>query len=197
MRDTKDYIIDEAFKLFLNHSYEAVTISEISKSIGLTKGALYHHYTSKEEIFSAVVQKYLKLEQWDSSVKYASFLHFIDGSLAHMEKILLKSLVDETNFLPVNYYSLLIDALRHYPGFEKQYEIQHKQQFDQLKSILQEAITRGEIRNDLDIDTTALNYLSINLGIAASLYTHKSAKVALEILQRQLQEFYKMISISP
>ena len=33
MSDTREYIIDHAYKLFLNKSYEAVSISEISKAM--------------------------------------------------------------------------------------------------------------------------------------------------------------------
>ena len=51
MENTKEFIIDEAFKLFLDHSYEAVSISDISQAIGFTKGALYHHFKNKEELF--------------------------------------------------------------------------------------------------------------------------------------------------
>ena len=59
MSDTRDYIIDKAHSLFLSRSYEAVSISEISKAIGFTKGALYHHFKSKDELFKAVVENYL------------------------------------------------------------------------------------------------------------------------------------------
>jgi len=59
MTDTKEYIIDQAYKLFLTKSYEAVSISDISNAIGLTKGALYHHFLTKEELFKAVIDKYL------------------------------------------------------------------------------------------------------------------------------------------
>jgi len=55
MNDTREYIIDESYKLFLNRSYEAVSISVISDAIGFTKGALYHHFKNKEELFKAVI----------------------------------------------------------------------------------------------------------------------------------------------
>ena len=43
--------------MFLYNNYEAVTINSIIKAAGLAKGALYHHYISKEELFKAVVDK--------------------------------------------------------------------------------------------------------------------------------------------
>lgn len=57
MKDTKDLILKTAYNMFLYNNYEAVTINNIIKAAGLTKGALYHYYISKEELFKAVVDK--------------------------------------------------------------------------------------------------------------------------------------------
>ena len=59
MKDTKDLILKTAYNMFLYNNYEAVTINNIIKAAGLTKGALYHYYISKEELFKAVVDKYM------------------------------------------------------------------------------------------------------------------------------------------
>jgi TetR/AcrR family transcriptional regulator, transcriptional repressor for nem operon len=193
MNDTKDYIVDQAYKLFLSHSYEAVTISEISKAIGLTKGALYHHFLNKEELFRAVIDKYLVLEMEDNNIKYTSLLQFIDDSIAITKRIITNSLGEEPAFIPVNYFSLLIDALRHYPGFEASKVLLNSLQIEKIKSIMRDAAERGEIRNDLDIEITAMNFYSINLGLASSLYTYKSTSVPFEIFTRQLYEFYKLL----
>jgi TetR/AcrR family transcriptional regulator, transcriptional repressor for nem operon len=193
MNDTKDYIIDQAYKLFLSRSYEAVTISDISKSIGLTKGALYHHFLNKEELFKAVIDKYLVIDMGDGSVKCNSLLQFIDENITHTRRIISNTLGEKSTFVPVNYMSLLIDALRHYPGFETSKELLISSHIEKIKSVMRDAVDKGEIRNDLDIEITALNFYSITLGLASNLYTHKSPSVAFEILSRQFYEFYKLI----
>jgi TetR/AcrR family transcriptional regulator, transcriptional repressor for nem operon len=193
MNDTKEYIIDEAYKLFLNHSYEAVTISDISKAIGLTKGALYHHFLNKEEIFRAVIDKYLVIDMWDESVKCESLHQYIEESIASTRRIVSNTLGEKTTFIPINYISLLIDALRHYPGFESDKERLVSAQIEKIKIIMRDAVDKGEIRGDLDIEITAINFYSLTLGLASNLYTYKSPSVALEILGRQLHEFYKLI----
>jgi TetR/AcrR family transcriptional regulator, transcriptional repressor for nem operon len=193
MNDTKDYIVDQAYKLFLIHSYEAVTISDISKAIGLTKGALYHHFLSKEELFKAVVDKYLVIDMWDKTVKCDSLHQFFEESIASTKRIISNTLVEKSTFIPVNYISLLIDALRHYPGFENEKELFISSQIESIKSIMKAAVDSGEIRDDLDIEITALNFYSISLGLVSNLYTHKSASVAFEIYSRQLYAYYKLI----
>lgn len=193
MNDTKQYIIEEAYKLFLNHSYEAVSISDISKSVGMTKGALYHHFLNKEELFRAVIDKYLVIEMWDNKVNCNSLLQFIEESIATTKRIVTNTIGQKSTFVPVNYMSLLIDALRHYPGFETSKEILIRGHIEKIKSIMRDAVDRGEIRNDLDIEISALNFYSITLGLASNLYTYKSPAIAFEIFSRQFYEFYKLL----
>ena len=66
MKDTKDLILETAYTMFLYNNYEAVTINAIIKSTGLTKGAIYHYYASKEDLFKAVVDKYVVENMIDS-----------------------------------------------------------------------------------------------------------------------------------
>lgn len=193
MSDTKDYIIDQAYKLFLSHSYEAVTISDISKAVGLTKGALYHHFVNKEEVFKAVIDKYLDLDIIDHNMKYESLLHFINESIDSAKRIIVNTFGENLTFFPINHISMLIDAMRHYPGFESSKEILMQKQIKDIESVMHIAIDTGEIRDDLDIEITALNFFSISLGLASNLYTHKSATVAFEIYSRQLYSFYTLI----
>ena len=117
MDNTKDFIIEEAFKLFLNHSYEAVSISDISKAIGFTKGALYHHFKNKEELFKSVVDKYLFLPNVDVDTDAISLFEFIQKGTIEAGKIIKNLFSFSLVFSPINYISLFADAFRHYPGF--------------------------------------------------------------------------------
>ena len=52
---TEERILDVAQQLFLEKGYENTTIQDIVDGLGgLTKGAVYHHFKSKEEIMDAV-----------------------------------------------------------------------------------------------------------------------------------------------
>lgn len=52
---TEARILDVAQRLFLEKGYENTTIQDIVSELGgLTKGAVYHHFKSKEEIMDAV-----------------------------------------------------------------------------------------------------------------------------------------------
>ena len=61
--ETVEKILTVAMRLFLEKGYEKTTIQDIVDQLGgLTKGAVYHHFKSKEEIMDAVTEKMF----WDN-----------------------------------------------------------------------------------------------------------------------------------
>lgn len=58
--ETVARILDAALELFAKQGYEHTSIQDIVDHLdGLTKGAIYHHFKSKEEIFDAAVNRVL------------------------------------------------------------------------------------------------------------------------------------------
>ena len=56
--ETRNLIIDTAARLFIEQGYEHTSIQDIINQLGgLSKGAIYHHFKSKEEIMTAVADK--------------------------------------------------------------------------------------------------------------------------------------------
>lgn len=56
--ETVEKILTAAKRLFLEKGYEHTTIQDIVDQLGgLTKGAVYHHFKSKEEIMDAITSK--------------------------------------------------------------------------------------------------------------------------------------------
>lgn len=56
-KNTKERILEEALKLFAQSGYMGTSMSDIAASLGVTKAALYKHYTSKQEILDSIVEK--------------------------------------------------------------------------------------------------------------------------------------------
>src|ERR1700687_3928718 len=48
-------LIDAAMDLFASYGYRGTSLARIARAAGVTKGALYWHFTDKEEFFLAVV----------------------------------------------------------------------------------------------------------------------------------------------
>ena len=56
-RATQTALITEARQRFATEGYTAVRLSDVVDALGMTKGALYHHFTGKHDLFRAVVQQ--------------------------------------------------------------------------------------------------------------------------------------------
>jgi AcrR family transcriptional regulator len=52
----RDQILEAARKLFVERGYVATKMSDIAELAGLSKGGVYFHFVSKEEVFSALVE---------------------------------------------------------------------------------------------------------------------------------------------
>jgi len=193
MENTKEFIIDEAYKLFLDHSYEAVSISDISKAIGFTKGALYHHFKNKEELFKCVVDKYLYIPDSIVDVETVSLSEYIQIGIAEAEKIIKKLFSFTLVFKPINYMSMFSDAFRHYPGFAELKGEFINNEIEKTKKILENAIKSGEIRDDINTSLIATNFFSINMGLAGNLVRNNSLDESISLLKEQNLEFYKLL----
>ena len=63
MNKTKRKIFETSMKLFAEKGYEATSIEEITATVGVAKGTLYYHFSSKEEIFDFLIEEGIKLLQ--------------------------------------------------------------------------------------------------------------------------------------
>lgn len=52
---TKDFIREEAIRLFQTNGFENVTILQICKEAGVTKRTFYYHFTSKNDVLSGMI----------------------------------------------------------------------------------------------------------------------------------------------
>jgi|AGTN01.1.fsa_nt_gi Transcriptional regulator len=53
-KSTKEKIFDAAVDLFAERGYDGVSIRDIGQAAGITEGAVYRHYASKDDILEAI-----------------------------------------------------------------------------------------------------------------------------------------------
>ena len=56
--ETVQKILDVSMALFLEKGYEHTTIQDIVDALGMSKGAVYHHFKSKEDIYDRISDTY-------------------------------------------------------------------------------------------------------------------------------------------
>jgi AcrR family transcriptional regulator len=67
---TKQALLDAALSLFERNGFDGTGVSEIVQTAGVTKGAFYHHFTSKDELLQLFHDRFLDalLEQTDGAL---------------------------------------------------------------------------------------------------------------------------------
>ena len=91
MNKTKRKIFETSMKLFAEKGYDATSIEEITATVGVAKGTLYYHFSSKEEIFNFLVEEGVKLLKNSISIK----------TLKQTNSIELKVLVKYEDFMSI------------------------------------------------------------------------------------------------
>lgn len=54
---TKEKILQEAYLLFAEKGFKAITMTDICEKTGLSRGGLYRYYSGTEQIFSEIISK--------------------------------------------------------------------------------------------------------------------------------------------
>jgi AcrR family transcriptional regulator len=58
--ETRARILEAAIKLFSNHGYNKSSVDDICSEAGISKGAFYHHFQSKQALFLALLDSWLQ-----------------------------------------------------------------------------------------------------------------------------------------
>jgi len=54
---TRKHIIEKSLELFATKGFHATSISQIAKASGMAKGALYHYFDGKRDLFAAIIKE--------------------------------------------------------------------------------------------------------------------------------------------
>ena len=142
MNKTKRKIFETSMKLFAEKGYDATSIEDITETVGVAKGTLYYHFTSKEEIFDFLVEEGIKLLQNSVEIKIAKYQNYLDKIKAI---ILIQIKI-------VNKYENLINIiLTQLWGKEKRNQKCQKliyDYIDKIEDIVKIGITKGQIKGD-------------------------------------------------
>ena len=58
-QETRTHILGSAGNLFSHQGYSDTSVSEICATAGISKGAFYYHFSSKQELFIALLENWL------------------------------------------------------------------------------------------------------------------------------------------
>ena len=166
---TKERILEEAFKLFLNHNFEKVSISDLEQAVGKTRGAIFYFFKNKEELFNEVIDTYM-IKAQNPSVKFVvddnlsleQFIYqYINGINTTMSKMLSLSVVN----IFKGYFSLYMQASRIYPNFTEIMTQNSVEEINLWEKVINRAIQSKEIK-EVNTKHYATLFRSCFLGLA-------------------------------
>jgi len=170
-QDTREHILEISLLLFLQKSYKAVTLSEIVKTTGMSKGAFYHYFDSKQELFEEVVKFYFGdvLDIQFTSYNQDSLKGFYEDFLLHNRKqlnIFEKVNPSKSDDAHINHYFLLFDAITQFPYFRRMFNEHNKQELSVWKSVIAHAKETGEIKSEVSDENIARMFMYMGDGNA-------------------------------
>jgi AcrR family transcriptional regulator len=145
---TRQAILVAAAKVFDDVGYDAATISGILKEAGATKGALYFHFASKEELAQAVLAEQVRAFPGvpEQSLKLQQAVD---------ESLLLTRLMQKDTGNPIirGSVSLTIDPAVGAAGLDQ--KIPMRMWIDHTRSVFAAAKAAGELLPHVDVDDLA------------------------------------------
>ena len=139
MNKTKRKIFETSLKLFSEKGYDATSIEEITATVGVAKGTLYYHFSSKEEIFNFLIEEGMKLLINSIEIKTSKCDNVLDKIKA-IALIQLKAVYKYENLLTIVLSQTWGNENRNV--FCKQKVIEY---IEVIQKIVQEGIDNGDI----------------------------------------------------
>jgi TetR/AcrR family transcriptional repressor of nem operon len=188
MKDSKEHILLNSFHLFLQKGFKEVTMKEIVNRTGLSKGAFYHYFNSKEQVFEEVIAHFFAAAiSFDhDTLPQTSLKKFYRGVIDNYNKETSAASklipVDKQNSFNHNFYYLIFDAMRILPDFKKNHLAQQKAEFKIWKSVIALARKNKEIKTVMTDDQLARLFISSSDGTNISLImSDKAGKMGEEL----------------
>jgi AcrR family transcriptional regulator len=93
-KETRQLLLQAAEKIFVRDGYEGAELGEIAALAGRTKGAIYAHFDSKEDIFLALVEHHTLRNRAQMEELLAKSTS-VEGNMAAFRQFILNLVEDE------------------------------------------------------------------------------------------------------
>lgn len=198
MSDSKEHILKTSLLLFLQKGYKEVTMKEIVEISGMSKGAFYHYFDSKEGLFKEVIQHfftpfistdYSKFSQDSLKVFFTDIIKEYRKKRESVNKLLGYDINNNLNY--ENKFYILFDALRILPDFKKDYIKKQKEEKLCWIKVIKNAKKNKEIKSDITDEQIAKLFIFISDGTALNFITKNYQLVNLDCVFLEKEDLEK------
>jgi AcrR family transcriptional regulator len=159
---SKRQIINATIHLMATRGYGQTSIADISNATGLTKGALYHHFSSKEDLFEVSI-RYITDIIGQNLLKIDSASGSSAQILGHVFDIFI-NLFEEDNHYVLIVCSLVLEMESGRTSFAQPLT----EMFSKFSTYLERIIVKGqsnhEFAADIEAKLVSLNIVGVLFG---------------------------------
>jgi len=165
---TRQLLLEAAFNEMYRYGFQAASLSRILKNTGVTKGALYHHFSSKTELGYAVVEEIIATSIEEFWIKP---LQASDNPIDTFTELMHRA-AEETGAemlrlgCPLNNLAQEMSPID--DGFRERLEQIYSAWREAIAAALKSAQQRGQVRSDVDPEQTAIFVLAALEGCVGS-----------------------------
>lgn len=195
----KEHLYRAAFKLFLMKQFDAVSISDIEKESGMTRGAITYYGGDKKGLFYDVVKQFIvdtqNIENKMSNTEPESLKDFIDSYVHGYQNTMNRfDYIDKSvQNASSAYMSLILQICRFFPDLHDMYLENRNKEMALWIRVLQHSIESREIIENINIIAVAKNFMNIFYG--QSFLDSLSMGLNTVELRTQMMEYYKAIKV--
>ena len=183
MNKTKRKIFETSMKLFAEKGYDATSIEEITATVGVAKGTLYYHFSSKEEIFNFLVEEGVKLLKNSIAIKTDKLENSLD-KLRAIVLIQIKILVKYENFITI--------ILSQIWGNDPRSQMCRKYVFEyiqMIEEIVKQGIQKGEIIEG-DSNVIASGIFGFTCSSLIYKMRHNNQPIDVAVLDKEIENSF-------
>ena len=171
--ETEQIILGAALKLFIKNGYEQTTILDIVDEMGgLTRGAFYHHFKTKEEVFFALTDKLFNDIDPFAKIK-------VRTDINGLEKIKLTlQILNESEEYAVLHFQILPLIESSPTAFKIYMEKQRTFLTSKYAELIEEGISDGSIKAKSPKLTAELFLLICNVWMMPTIYPQANEEEA-------------------
>jgi len=163
VKTTKEKILEAAAKCFSERGYTKTTMDKIAKEAGVSKGTLYWHFNSKEDLFVELKIRHIARVLRQLEELFAQKKTF-DLKLLDVIAMCFSSLVPENREVARLSAEFLAEATK-IPKLNKMLRDQYERIQRLITSTMEEAIEKGELRKDIDPKLISMILLAMLDGL--------------------------------
>ncbi len=170
--DTKELILEKTLKLMIEKQNSIVSIREISDATGIATGGIYYYFSSKEQIYDEIIERYLmnyakfdmdKLTQIKGNAKEK--IHDVMAEIFKQKQTGIKIETIEYEIDYRNILNVLTPNVFSYENSMEFYQGVLRKLKDFFAEIVEEGQKNSEIRQDLSTEDIVESLIIMYLGI--------------------------------